>query len=375
MRLLPLAFLSLCLIPPAVAQDAVPAGKIAQITIVHRGSANIRNEAIRATMTEKVGDTYSPAAADKDAKAIKDMADFNGEVRGIATADPAGGVDLTFTVAENPLIQKIVFTANTPDGQPSVPTATLLGQMDTKVGQVLNTTTLARDLDKLFNRRTGFLHTQGYIADVGADISVDPVTGTLTIPVTEAHIAQILVTGNHATKADDIFIQFGSKLGDVYNEKMLMRDLTRVYNMGAFDQVGPYQIEPSGQGQLKITVPVIEKKQASAPVTEAAQATASHDPALTPRLGEVRLEGTVRETFSGQSRLILWASRATDCGRPSQAIEPARQKIILVHPSTQMHPATGAAALASFQPGDTVIVVGKSLGPGKPLLARLVAAY
>ena len=260
MRLLPLLFLCLCPTLPALAQDAAPTGKIAQLNLVHKGTANIRNEAIRAVMAENVGDPYSPAAADRDAKAIKGMGDFNGTIQGVATADPAGGVDLTFTVVENPLIRKSVFTANTPDGQPSVPAATLLAQMDTKLGQVLNTTTLVRDLDKLFSHRAGFLRTQGYIADVGADVNADPATGTLTVPITEAHVAQITITGNGTTKTEDILKQFRSKTGDVLNERTLQRDLTRLYNTGAFDMVGPYSLEPIGEGQVKVSVPVVEKK-------------------------------------------------------------------------------------------------------------------
>ena len=47
----------------------------------------------------------------------------------------------------------------------------------------------------------------------------------------------------------------------------------------------------------------------------------------------------------------------------------------MVGPATGLHPANGERpALSAFQPGDAVIVIGKILGPGKPLLAREIAA-
>ena len=55
--------------------------------------------------------------------------------------------------------------------------------MDTKEGRVLNTNTLARDLDRLFNRQTGYMRSKGYIVDVSTDINIDPTSGVLTIPL------------------------------------------------------------------------------------------------------------------------------------------------------------------------------------------------
>ena len=106
-----------------------------------------------------------------------------------------------------------------------------------------------------------------------------------------------------------------------------------------------------------------------------AAATPSGGNALTPRTGEVRLEGTVREASPAQKRLVLWVSRATDPGRPPHDIEPPRQKIVVIRPSTHLlSPSGGRAALGDFQPGDAVVIVGKSLGVGKPMAARLIAA-
>ena len=128
------------------------------------------------------------------------MGYFNGDIGVDATPDPAGGVDLTYTVVENPVVKTIKFVANTKTGEPSVASATLKGLMDTKEGQVLNTNTLVRDLDRLFNRQTGYMRSKGYIVDVSTDINIDPTSGVLTVPLVEAHIDQIRIMGNKKTK-------------------------------------------------------------------------------------------------------------------------------------------------------------------------------
>ena len=97
--------------------------------------------------------------------------------------------------------------------------------------------------------------------------------------------------------------------------------------------------------------------------------------ALTVRPGEVRLEGTLRGTDAAHQMLVLLVTRAQDPGRPALDLDPPRPKDILIRPSTALRPAAGAkASLEAFQPGDAVIVIGRSLGGGKPLVARLVAA-
>ena len=132
--------------------------------------------------------------------------------------------------------------------------------MDTKEGQVLNTNTLVRDLDRLFNRQTGYMRSKGYIVDVSTDINIDPTSGVLTVPLVEAHIDQIRILGNKKTKNVVVTRELLSRPGDVLDENKLQKDMTRVYNTGLFDQVGPYQLEPTDVGRVNVLVPVVEKK-------------------------------------------------------------------------------------------------------------------
>ena len=101
---------------------------------------------------------------------------------------------------------------------------------------------------------------QGYIFDVSSDINIDPLTGVLNIPLVEAHINSITLKGNKRTKPVVVTRELRSQVGDVLDEKKLQRDLTRVYNLGLFDEVGPFDETSTDVGKVDITVPLTEKR-------------------------------------------------------------------------------------------------------------------
>ena len=251
---------------PAAASEIIPlTGKIAHITIL--GNKNVLSDAIRAVLTSKVGDSYRPEAAEKDLAAINAMGVFQKTAGESATAVP-GGVDLVCTVAENPVVKSIRFTANTPNKEPTLPAAMLLAQMKTRVGQVLNTNILTSDLDALFNHSTGLVVKQGYLFDVCADINIDPPTGTLTIPLVEFRIRSIQITGNTLMKTADILAQMHTKPGDLYDGNALNKDISSIYEMGGFKEVQNYSGRPDGPNQISITIPVVEHEAAEGTLDE-----------------------------------------------------------------------------------------------------------
>ncbi len=249
--------------PPDTNTAPVPqfTGSITLIKIA--GNQNITTPAILAVINQtglRVGDAYSAGVATAARDAVKSMGYFSGDVVLTGTQDPAGGIDLTFTVRENPLIKTIKFTANTPTGEPTIPSDKLKSLMETKEGRVLNTNVLDRDIVKLFDHQSGYVRSQGYIFDVSSDINFDPTTGVLTLPLVEAHINSIVVKGNKKTKKQVITREFRSHVGDVLNEKQLQRDVTRVYNLGLFDEVGPFDEVSNDVGKVDIIIPVTEKR-------------------------------------------------------------------------------------------------------------------
>ncbi|MGI4787213.1 MAG: BamA/OMP85 family outer membrane protein [Janthinobacterium lividum] len=256
-------------VPPVDGADTTDtAGNAPQLTgrisrILIAGNRNINDAAIRGVITSaglRLGDTYTAANAIAARDAVKNMGYFNGDIGLTGAQDPAGGVDITFTVRENPVIKTIKFTANTPNGEPTISAVTLKSLMTTKEGQVLNTNILVRDLDNLFNHTTSYVYQQGFIFDVSSDINIDPLTGVLTIPLVEAHINSIKITGLKKTKPIVVTRELRSQVGDVLDEKKLQKDLTRVYNLGLFDEVGPFDPSSTDVGKVDITVPVTEKR-------------------------------------------------------------------------------------------------------------------
>ncbi len=235
-------------------------GRVSRITVI--GNANINGDAIRAVIKQaglRLGDAYTAGLADAARDAVKGMGYFNGDVGVAAEPDPAGGVDVAFTVKENPVVKTIKFTANTPTGEPTIPAATLKARMTTQEGKVLNTNVLVRDLDGLFNHQTGYVRSQGYIFDVSSDINIDPFTNVLNIPLVEAHINSIVVKGNKRTKTQVITREMRSMPGDVLDEHKLQRDVTRIYNLGLFDE-DPFDLSSVDVGKVDVIITVAEKR-------------------------------------------------------------------------------------------------------------------
>ena len=265
---LSLLFTAVLCLSHVFAQTPPPAlpltGKIAHVTIT--GTEHITVSAVRAVLSLKPGDAYTPAAAAKDVASIKSLGVFNTVSAAAVSAPP--GIDLTYTVVENPVVTAIKITADTPDKLPSVPAADLIAQMKTPIGQVLNTTVLVQDVNALFNHSTGYFWKQGYLTDVNNDINIEPKNGVLTIPLNEYRVHSIKITGNSRVKTADILAQMHTKIGDIYNYNALRRDEYSIYEMGGFKQVGDLTYDSTPPGKIDITLPVVEQAAATGVLDE-----------------------------------------------------------------------------------------------------------
>jgi len=220
--------------------------------VIVAGNENISKEAVLTVIALKPGATFSEEAVQEAKKAIEAMGNFERVVVGTETTDQ--GVRVMFNVVENPIVKEIKFTGNT-----AIDAEKLRSLMRTNIGQVLNTNTLERDADAI---RTHYKD-QGYIADITEEIGIDPDTGVLSIPVLENVVEAVEVTGNRKTKDYVILREMDLKPGDVYNSKVLVRDLTRIYDLDFFDvEVEQwYRLEPGSDiGKLKVIIPLKEKK-------------------------------------------------------------------------------------------------------------------
>jgi outer membrane protein insertion porin family len=215
------------------------------------GNKNITGEAIRAILKQKVGQPFSPTDAESDRQAIQDMGYFSAVTLRTTVAPVTNQVSETYTLVENPRVTAIVFTGNSVESSP-----VLLKVMQTQTGQVLNTNLLSKDIQSII----AVYRNAGFRASISDEINIDPATGTLTVPLIEARISSLTITGNKKTKTWVITREMKSKPGQVYNENVFRRDLTKIYNLGLFDNVGPADIGTPDVGKVALTLPVTEKR-------------------------------------------------------------------------------------------------------------------
>lgn len=248
------AILAVLLLTPAgiSAQNTAQDKPIVEIKIV--GNQRVSSEAIQAAIALKPGAPFTEKAVQEAKAAIESMGYFQkGVIVGTETLE--SGVRVVFNVIENPVVKEIKITGNT-----VIETDKLRSVMRTTVGNVLNVNTLQQQdipaIEALYDE-------QGYFAFVNEGIGIDPDTGVLTIPITEARIQEIKVTGLKKTKPYVVLREMQQKPGDVYNKKTLSRDLLRIYELGIFEIEGAqnYQVDPgSDLGQVIVTIPVKERK-------------------------------------------------------------------------------------------------------------------
>lgn len=269
LRAVCLALFSLAACPLAVcpvsAQAPALTGPVAKISIV--GLKNISLDTVQAKLTLKVGDPYTPEAAQKNADIIREMGVFQ-SVTVQDTPNPIGGLDVAYAVVEYPVVTAIKFTANTPDGQPSLPAADLIAQMKTRIGQVLNKEVLISDLNSLCDRSTGYFVQQGYLlADASVNLSIASESGVVTIPFIECHVQSIQIAGNSRVQARDILAQLHIKPGDIYDSKTLIQDQSMIFETGQFREVN-YTWTAIKPEQIGITLSVVEQAPATGVLDE-----------------------------------------------------------------------------------------------------------
>ncbi len=234
---------------PAPSDQPTISGRIGEINIT--GNKNISSTAIRAIIRQKVGDDYNPNSAEADRQAIQDMGYFGAVTEHAAAGANAGDVVVTYTMIENPRVTRIVFTGNTVE-----PTSKLSAVVMTKPGQVLDTNTLAQDTQNII----AVYSQDGYRASISEDINLDYTTGVLTLPIIEAKVSSLTITGNKRTKPYVILRELKTRVGSPYNEVSLRRDLTRLNNLGLFDSVGPVDVNTPDVGLVALSIPVKEKQ-------------------------------------------------------------------------------------------------------------------
>lgn len=232
--------------------------QISEIKIT--GNERVSTDAIVAAITMKPGMPFTEQAVQDAKLAIENMGYFQpGVTAGVENLE--SGVRVVFSVAENPVVKEIKITGNT-----VVETEKLLGLMRTSVGSVLNTNTFLQQDTKAIEN---YFDDLGYIAYVTEEVGIDPQTGVLNVPIMEVRIEKIQITGLKKTKEYVVLREMQQKPGDVYNRKILLGDLQRIYDLNIFDRevAEGYKTDAGSDfGKMMITIPLKESKTGEATV-------------------------------------------------------------------------------------------------------------
>ena len=241
--------------PPAVYAQR-EGQSIAEVVV--RGTKNTARESVEITAGIaglKKDQPYSSRSVENAKKALEDKGFYSGVQ--IRTEEIVGGkLRVIIEVLEYPRINYITITGNK-----SIKTDLLLAKMGTKPGDIFNKTKIADDIIKLRQ-----LYSQkGYqmVVFTNLEDSIDPKTGVLTIPITEATLAEgtegIEIRGLQKTKKEVVLRELRNKPGEPYNDTVMQEDLTRVQNTGVFRDVAR-EVQPVELGKLKVIIEVREQQ-------------------------------------------------------------------------------------------------------------------
>lgn len=215
-----------------------------------KGLTTISEDLVRNEISVFRGDELDPYTINRNIKRIKGIGVFNDVDSKLI--DFEGGKKWVITVKENPKVNDILLTGNT-----SIPSETLLSQIDTKKGQVFNYSTIRSDVDTIetYYKNKGFLFTKVTKVDLPTYKN-----NTLVFNVEESQFNEISVSGNTKTKDYVILRELDIETGDKVNEKELKKNLGRVFNLNYFSEVIPDLIpSESTKNAVDLLINVKEK--------------------------------------------------------------------------------------------------------------------
>jgi len=209
-------------LPSVYAAD--PTGKIVTSVAIN-GNGPVAEKNIMDVVKVKPGDALTADEIKQDMQAIYDLGYFF--YVGYNLNEVPEGMQVTYSVMDNPVIQDIVIKGNT-----KVTAEKLKSMLTVTKGSVLNTKIVndnVRAMEKYY-------HDQGYILTKVSDISMSP-SGVLTLTINEGMVEAIQIKGNEKTKDYVINREMKLQPNEPFNIKDAKRSMQKVYNLGYFEDV------------------------------------------------------------------------------------------------------------------------------------------
>lgn len=210
------------------------------------------------------------------------------------------GVELSFTLVDNPVVKGVVVEGNT-----IYPQNDLLRYLNIPVGKVLNTVAVGQKtqgVDAAYNR-------DGYMLAKVENVTIDE-QGILHIQINEGILEKVVVEGNTKTKSYVITREMLQKVGQPLNKFLARRSLQAVYNLGFFEDVNMRLLPGTTPDKVVMQIDVVEQK--TGVITVGGGYSKSNGFSGLLEVGENNLRGTgdkvnVHWEFGGKSKGLNYA--------------------------------------------------------------------
>ena len=167
--------------------------------------------------------------------------------------DEGGGVSVTFTVQENPVIESIIFKGNT-----LYTTEQLMREVFSQEGTVFNRQFFRNDLDRIQEK----YHKDGYVMVRVSDVQIQG--GNIYVTILEPRVKDVLIQGNTKTKTYVIRRELKMKEGDIFNVTRFRHELGKLQGLGYFEDVNvAFDVPEDDDSAVDLILTVKEKRTAS----------------------------------------------------------------------------------------------------------------
>lgn len=214
-----------------------------------QGNQLIDEKIILLNIAEKIGDTLSAQAVQDDIARIGEMGYFS--YVGAEVKTDGTGKKVVFNVEENAIVGDIVIKGCT-----KVKNEILLDAMESKIGTVFNSKLLTQDIQHVNDA----LGREGYLFSKVSDAYVQDQGSKINIEITEGILADVKIEGLKKTKEKVVRRELTVKPGEIYDNKKIVRDLQRLYNLGFFEEVRRDHLPGKTPDEIVLVIHLVEQK-------------------------------------------------------------------------------------------------------------------
>ncbi|MCF0247932.1 MAG: BamA/TamA family outer membrane protein [Synergistes sp.] len=215
------------------------------VKIEFEGNSEVSDDHIRSVITSKVGTPVDEEKLRTDAEAIFELGFFSAS--DYKVVDDGDGVDVIFTVKENPKVGEINFTGNTVYSSDKLRAAIF-----TQPGMIFNRTFFRNDLQRIKEK----YQADGYVMANVKDVKIDG--DVINVDIVEPRISEIIIQGNKITKKRIIERYLRFKPGELFNSNKLRLSLNRLQGVGFFNDVN-VNFEPGENPEDVVVILTVEE--------------------------------------------------------------------------------------------------------------------